>query len=51
MSLQLGETKEKMMPTPVEILMDPISLVILAMYVLLVVWEAVFPARVLPEIP
>lgn len=39
------------MPTPVEILMDPISLVILAMYVLLVAWEAVFPARVLPEIP
>ena len=39
------------MPTPVEILMDPISLVILAMYALLVAWEAVFPARVLPEIP
>lgn len=39
------------MPTPIEILMDPISLVILAMYALLIVWEAVFPARALPTIP
>ncbi len=38
------------MPTPIAILMDPISLAILAMYALLVAWEAVFPARVLPEI-
>lgn len=39
------------MPTPIEILMDPISLVILAMYALVIVWEAVFPARALPVIP
>ncbi|KAA3626508.1 MAG: sterol desaturase family protein [Bacteroidetes bacterium] len=38
------------MPTPLEILLDPISLVILAMYAILMIWEAVFPARELPKI-
>lgn len=39
------------MPTPIEILMDPISLIILAMYAIIIVWELVFPARALPTIP
>jgi len=38
------------MPTPLEILLDPVSLYILAMYLMLIVWEAVFPARQLPYI-
>jgi sterol desaturase/sphingolipid hydroxylase (fatty acid hydroxylase superfamily) len=38
------------MPTPLEILLDPISLYILAMYALLMIWEAVFPARKLPSV-
>lgn len=36
------------MPTPIEILMDPLSLTILAMYAGLMLWEAFFPARSLP---
>ena len=39
------------MPTPLEILLDPVSLYILGMYLLLILWEAVFPARKLPHIP
>ena len=38
------------MPTPLEILLDPISLSILAIYALLMLWEAIFPGRILPEI-
>lgn len=38
------------MPTPFEILTDPVSLAILALYLLLMAWEALFPARPLPEI-
>lgn len=38
------------MPTPLEILLDPISLIILAIYAALMVWEALFPARPLPKI-
>ena len=38
------------MPTPLEILLDPISLIIIALYVSLMIWEAVFPARPLPKI-
>ncbi|MCU0396857.1 MAG: sterol desaturase family protein [Cyclobacteriaceae bacterium] len=37
------------MPTPLEILLDPVSLMILALYAGLMIWEAVFPARPLPE--
>jgi len=36
------------MPTPIELLLDPISLGILAMYALLMAWEALAPARKLP---
>lgn len=36
------------MPTPLEILLDPVSLIIIGMYVLLMLWEAMFPGRKLP---
>ncbi len=38
------------MPTPLEILLDPISLVIMGMYILLMAWEALFPGRQLPQV-
>ncbi len=38
------------MPTPLEILLDPISLTALSMYALLIIWEALFPAIVLPKV-
>lgn len=38
------------MPTPVEILLDPLSLIIIAMYIGLMIWEALFPARELPYV-
>jgi hypothetical protein len=38
------------MPTPLEVLLDPISLYILAMYLGLILWEAFFPARKLPKV-
>jgi len=38
------------MPTPLEILLDPISLIALTIYGLLMVWEALFPAKVLPQV-
>ncbi|MEX0288546.1 MAG: sterol desaturase family protein [Flavobacteriaceae bacterium] len=38
------------MPTPIEILLDPVSLAVLAMYAILMIWEAMFPARQLPKI-
>jgi sterol desaturase/sphingolipid hydroxylase (fatty acid hydroxylase superfamily) len=38
------------MPTPLEILLDPISLVILSIYAALMFWEALFPGRKLPEV-
>jgi sterol desaturase/sphingolipid hydroxylase (fatty acid hydroxylase superfamily) len=38
------------MPTPLEILLDPVSLYILGMYLLLILWEAFFPARKLPYV-
>ncbi|PHN01033.1 sterol desaturase family protein [Flavilitoribacter nigricans] len=39
------------MPTPIEILLDPLSLTVIAMYAGLMIWESVFPARELPEVP
>ncbi len=42
--------KRKIMPTPLEILLDPISLIALAMYALLIIWEALFPAKPLPKV-
>jgi sterol desaturase/sphingolipid hydroxylase (fatty acid hydroxylase superfamily) len=38
------------MPTPLEILLDPVSLVVLAIYGGLMFWEAVFPGRQLPKV-
>lgn len=38
------------MPTPIEILLDPISLAVIAMYALLMIWELAFPAKKLPKI-
>ncbi|HRO71197.1 MAG TPA: sterol desaturase family protein, partial [Chitinophagaceae bacterium] len=38
------------MPTPLEILLDPVSLIIISMYLLLMLWEAVFPGRKLPVV-
>lgn len=38
------------MPTPIEILLDPISLIVIAMYGSLMLWEATFPARPLPKV-
>ena len=38
------------MPTPLEILLDPISLILIAMYLGLMAWEALFPAQQLPKI-
>lgn len=39
------------MPTPLEILLDPVSLYLLGIYLLLILWEAFAPARQLPHIP
>lgn len=38
------------MPTPLEILLDPISLIVIAMYGGLMFWEAAFPGRKLPHV-
>lgn len=38
------------LPTPIEILLDPISLIILAMYGALMLWEVIAPAKQLPVI-
>jgi sterol desaturase/sphingolipid hydroxylase (fatty acid hydroxylase superfamily) len=38
------------MPTPLQILMDPISLAVLAIYATLLLLEAIFPARPLPQV-
>jgi sterol desaturase/sphingolipid hydroxylase (fatty acid hydroxylase superfamily) len=38
------------MPTPIEILLDPVSLISLSLYGGMIAWEAIAPARQLPEI-
>ena len=38
------------MPTPLQILLDPVSLTALALYGALILLEALFPARPLPRI-
>ena len=38
------------MPSPLDLLLDPISITILAMYAALMIWEAVFPGRTLPVV-
>lgn len=37
------------MPTPLEILLDPVSLIVVSLYAGLMIWEALFPARPLPR--
>ena len=39
------------MPTPLQILLDPISIGVLCLYASLMLWEALKPARQLPRIP
>lgn len=38
------------MPTPLDVLLDPISLMFSAIYALLVLWERILPARKLPHV-
>lgn len=38
------------MPTPLDILLDPISLAFIAMYGAMIAWEALIPARKLPTV-
>ncbi|MBN1986060.1 MAG: sterol desaturase family protein [Prolixibacteraceae bacterium] len=38
------------MPTPLQILLDPISLVIIGIYFVLMIWETLFPAAQLPKV-
>lgn len=39
------------MPTPLEILLDPVSLTVLGIYAGLILLEALYPARPLPKVP
>jgi len=38
------------MPTPLDLLLDPISLILMGMYLLLMLWEGIFPGRKLPAV-
>ncbi len=38
------------LPSPIDIIIDPISSIIIAMYGLLMIWEALFPAKKLPNV-
>jgi sterol desaturase/sphingolipid hydroxylase (fatty acid hydroxylase superfamily) len=38
------------MPTPLDLLLDPISLAVFGIYATLILWEAVAPARALPTV-
>ncbi len=38
------------MPSPIDLLLDPVSLAILALYGALIAWEALAPARPLPKV-
>ncbi len=38
------------MPTPLEILLDPVSLIVIAIFFALMLWEELFPARKLPKV-
>lgn len=38
------------MPTPIEILLDPIALSLLGLFAAMIAWEALFPARTLPKV-
>jgi sterol desaturase/sphingolipid hydroxylase (fatty acid hydroxylase superfamily) len=38
------------LPNPIDMLIDPVSLIVFGIYGALMIWEALFPARVLPSI-
>jgi hypothetical protein len=38
------------MPTPIELLLEPVSLAIIALYAAVIVWEAIASARSLPAV-
>lgn len=38
------------LPTPLDLILDPVSLLVLGMYVALILWEEIAPARELPEV-
>lgn len=38
------------MPNPIQLISDPISMLVFAMYGSLMIWEALFPARKLPQV-
>lgn len=39
------------MPTPLQLLLDPVTLTVLALFATLMLWEALWPARPLPNVP
>jgi sterol desaturase/sphingolipid hydroxylase (fatty acid hydroxylase superfamily) len=39
------------LPTPLELLLDPLSLIVFGLYGALMLWEAIAPARRLPTVP
>src|SRR5690606_25684659 len=38
------------LPSPIDVILDPISLMVIGLYGLLILWEALFPARPLPYV-
>jgi hypothetical protein len=38
------------MPSPIDLLLDPISLTVFALYAALIAWERIAPARLLPRV-
>ncbi|MEL6484999.1 MAG: sterol desaturase family protein, partial [Bacteroidota bacterium] len=38
------------LPSPLDLVLDPISLIVFGMYAVLMTWEAVFPAKKLPMV-
>jgi sterol desaturase/sphingolipid hydroxylase (fatty acid hydroxylase superfamily) len=38
------------MPTPLDVLMDPVSLTVMGLYAAMIAWEAIAPARPLPAV-
>ncbi len=38
------------LPTPFEVIFNPVSYIVYGIYLLLILWEAIFPARQLPKI-
>lgn len=39
------------MPTPIELILDPLSLLFIGLYAAMIVWEFCFPARTLEQVP